>query len=97
MIKIKLLIKILLSPRKHTDFRVGERYIQSLFPITCPGIYPGHRLFNLYKSHLLHLSSGYENAGSSRRGTVGTNPTENHEVSGLIPGLIQWVKDLVLP
>ena len=25
------------------------------------------------------------------------NPTRNHEVVGLIPGLVQWVKDLVLP
>ena len=25
-----------------------------------------------------------------------TNPTRNHEVEGLIPGLAQWVKDLVL-
>ena len=33
---------------------------------------------------------------SSRRGTSETNPTRNHEVSGLIPGLAQWVKDLVL-
>ena len=24
------------------------------------------------------------------------NPTRNHEVSGLIPGLAQWVKDPVL-
>ena len=24
------------------------------------------------------------------------NPTRDHEVSGLIPGLAQWVKDLVL-
>ena len=34
--------------------------------------------------------------GSSRCGTVGENPTRNHEVAGLIPGLAQWVKDLVL-
>ena len=26
-----------------------------------------------------------------------TDPTRNHEVAGLIPGLPQWVKDPVLP
>ena len=26
-----------------------------------------------------------------------TNPTSNHEVVGSIPGLSQWVGDLVLP
>ena len=34
---------------------------------------------------------------SSQPGAVETNPTRNHEVVGLIPGLTQWVKDLALP
>ena len=35
------------------------------------------------------LKNCYRN---SRRGTAETNPTRNHEVEGLIPGLAQWVK-----
>ena len=34
---------------------------------------------------------------SSWCGTSETNLTSNHEVAGLIPSLIQWVKDLLLP
>ena len=36
-------------------------------------------------------------AWNSRCGTEETNPTRNHEVADLIPGLTQWVTDPVLP
>ena len=35
--------------------------------------------------------------GSSHSGTVEMNPTRNHAVAGLIPGLAQWVKHPALP
>ena len=38
-----------------------------------------------------------KNMGSSHHGAAETNLTRNREVSGSIPGLTQWVKDLVLP
>ena len=34
---------------------------------------------------------------SSHRDSVEMNLTTTHEEAGLIPGLEQWVKDLVLP
>ena len=46
----------------------------------------------------IRTKQAYKNAilGSSH-GAAEINLTRNHEVEGSIPGLTQWVKDLVLP
>ena len=48
---------------------------------------------------LLHSNiEGFQNmkVGSSHRGAAEMNPIRNHDAASLIPGLAQWVKDLVL-
>ena len=45
----------------------------------------------------LAVSHKTKHTRSSPCGSVEMNPTSNHEVSGLIPGLFQWVKDPALP
>ena len=44
----------------------------------------------------IHVNKLKKANRSSRRGAAETSPTRNHEVSGLAPGLAQWVKDLAL-
>ena len=51
---------------------------------------------------LLNILSGQNYSSkrymqSSHRGIAEMNPTRNHGVAGLIPGLAQWVKDPTLP
>ena len=47
--------------------------------------------------HLPILIIKHDINQSSWRGAEEVNPTRNHEVAGLIPGLAQWVKDQALP
>ena len=55
------------------------------------GKYPGS-LFLVKR-----LQSKVAHNRSSCHGEAEMNPTRNYEVSGSIPGLTQWVKDLALP
>lgn len=43
------------------------------------------------------LSEEFLTFESSRRSAAEVNPTNNHEVAGLILGLAHWVQDLALP
>ena len=53
-----------------------------------------HLLFR-FRSNLLIFKN--DHLRSSYRGAEETNPARNDEVAGSIPGLLQGVKDLVLP
>ena len=56
-----------------------------------------NHLFDLMFAILALFFSAKETpAGSSHCGTAEMNPARTHEVSGLISGLAQWVKDLAL-
>ena len=49
-----------------------------------------HHSGSMESSHDIEVHSE-----SSHPGSAETNPTRNHELAGLIPGLTQWIKDPV--
>ena len=55
------------------------------------------RQYNMWEKLMLYNNFLKSKHGSSHSGSVETNPTMNHKVVGLIPGLAQWVKDPALP
>ena len=57
----------------------------------------GCHKFSIYKNAVSLKCNKMSTMWRSRRGAAETNPTRNHKVAGLIPGLPQWVEDPALP
>ena len=49
--------------------------------------------YNAYTLKIRFYLKKRENIGSSHCGAAETNPTSIYEDAGLIPGLVQWVRD----
>ena len=64
-------------------------------PVTHTGQFLLFIYWKLKKLFLFLLISFY--SGSFHCGSAETNPTSNHEDTGPIPCLVQWVKDPVMP
>ena len=61
------------------------------------GNYIQYLVINYNGKSNTQLDSQSKETGSSRCGSVVTNPTGVHEDVGSVPGLVQWVRDQALP
>uniref|UniRef100_A0A4X1VCX1 Branched-chain-amino-acid aminotransferase n=1 Tax=Sus scrofa TaxID=9823 RepID=A0A4X1VCX1_PIG len=83
------------------ESRVREMFGSGTACVVCPVskiLYKGEVRPPFFTSyHFKHLPVFKCVNGSSCRGAAEMNPTRNHKVEGLLSGLAQWVKNLVLP
>ena len=85
-----------ISPQRHEKLKLlgtqGKGWAQS--PTKIEGIHQRGQLpWDIQKSSVASkCCQGFPIVAQELK-----NPTRNHEVVGLIPGLTQWVKDLALP
>ena len=74
---------VIQNKHKSNSENAGELFLESFHGI----------VYGVVAERAIKLELGW----SSHHGTAEMNPTSNHEVEGLIPGLPQWVKDPALP
>ena len=81
--------------------RARRRWPRPLAPVVAvdcpPSLSHRTRVGRTDRHRCRPLPSKEDASRSARRGAVEVDPTKNHEDVGLILGLTQWVKNLVLP
>ena len=97
MVLLPFLYLVLQDTNIFIYFVLSEKYINTHLPLFLGGVTNYRHVPSISQDIQLNQWSKNMNHGVPVMPQWLTNPTRNHEIAGLIPGLAQWVKDLALP